>query len=289
MTSFAVIGATGQLGRPTLSALTTAGVPGADVVAIGRNTAALEEIRGLGFRATAADMNDPASIESSLSGVSELLLISGSEVGKRLDQHKATIDAAVRAGVRRIVYTSVLNAADPGVLIAAEHIATEDHLKSSGLAFTILRNAWYTENHQQDFAAAVATGKIVSNLGDGRIATATRQDLAEAAAVTLAEIDKHDNTIYELSGDTAWNYAEFAAAAGEALGREIEYIAVDDDTYAQQLQSAGIDEQTAGFLVALNANLRAGALSLTTGDLRTLIGHPTTTLVDAVRQWSIDA
>lgn len=287
--TFAVIGATGQLGRPTLSALTTRGVPASDVVAIGRNTAVLDEIRGLGFRATTADMNDPASIEKGLSGVSELLLISGSEVGKRLDQHKATIDAAGRAGVRRIVYTSVLNAADPGLLIATDHIATEDHLKSSGLAFTILRNAWYTENHQQDFAAAVATGKIVSNLGDGRIATATRQDLAEAAAVTLAEIDKHDNTIFELSGDTAWNYGEFAAAAGEALGREIEYIAVDDETYAEQLQSAGLDEQTAGFLVALNANLRAGALGRTTGDLRTLIGHPTTTLVDALRQWSIDA
>lgn len=287
--TFAVIGATGQLGRPTLSALTNRGVPASEVVAIGRNTAVLDEIRGLGFRAKTADMNDPASIEKSLSGVSELLLISGSEVGKRLDQHKATIDAAGRAGVRRIVYTSVLNAADPGLLIAADHIATEDHLKSSGLAFTILRNAWYTENHQQDFAAAVATGKIVSNLGDGLIATATRQDLAEAAAVTLAEIDKHDNTIFELSGDTAWNYGEFAAAAGEALGREIEYIAVDDETYAQQLQSAGLDEQTAGFLVALNANLRAGALGLTTGDLRTLIGHPTTTLVDALRQWSIDA
>ncbi|MFF0499979.1 SDR family oxidoreductase [Nocardia aobensis] len=287
--TFAVIGATGQLGRLTLSALTTRGVPASDVVAIGRNPAALEDIRELGFRATTADMNDPSSIESSLSGVSELLLISGSEVGKRLDQHQATIDAAARAGLRRIVYTSVLNAADPGVLIAAEHIATEDHLKASGPAFTILRNAWYTENHQQDFAAAAATGKIVSNLGEGRIATATRRDLAEAAAVTLAETEKHENTIYELSGDTAWNYSEFAAAAGEVLGREIEYVPVDDETYAQQVQSAGIDAQTAGFLVALNANLREGALSLTTSDLRTLIGHPTTTLVDTLRQWSIDA
>ncbi|WP_063043350.1 NAD(P)H-binding protein [Nocardia pseudovaccinii] len=284
--TFAVIGATGQLGRDTLDALVARGVLASDVIAIGRNATALHEIREQGFQAVAADMNAQQSIESALSGVSELLLISGSEVGRRLEQHKSTIDAATRAGVRRVAYTSVLNAAAPGLLIAAEHKATEEYLVASGLAYTMLRNAWYTENHQQDFTAAATTGKIVSNLGDGRIATATRGDLAEAAAVVLAEKDKHDGTIYELSGDSAWNYHEFAASAAEVLGHDVEYIAVEDETYAQQLQSGGMPADTAGFLVALNANLRAGLLGTTTSDLATLIEHPTTPLPAIFRQWN---
>ena len=282
----AVLGATGHLGRLTVDHLVARGVAPVDVLAIGRNTSVLDELGRAGFGTAVASMNDPAAVESALRGVSDLLLISGNEFGRRVAQHTDTIDAAQRAGVSRIIYTSVLNADAPGLPIASEHIATETYLRASGLNHTILRNAWYTENHRQDFDSGRATGAIISNLGAAPFATATRADLAEAAAITLAETTAHSSATYELSGDTAWTYYDLAREASAALGTTVTYQAVDDAAYAAQLAAHGLDEVTVGFQLAVNANLVDGLLGITTTDLARLLGRPTTPLRAAVASWA---
>ncbi len=200
-----------------------------------------------------------------------------SEPGKRVPQHTAVVELAQRSGVARIVYTSAPAADDTTLVLAPEHAATEQVIRASGLPFTFLRNGWYTENYAATVDQARATGVVANSAGDGRIASAPRADFAEAAAVALAT-DGHDNAVYELSGDVAWDFDEFAATLTEVLGREVSYQRLTPEEHRQALLGAGLDEGTAGFVVALDQNAAEGVLGVTTGELAKLIGRPTVPL-----------
>lgn len=283
--TFAVVGATGQLGQLTLRALMARGTDPDDVIAIGRNQETLSAIQQEGFRTVAADMNNPKAVEEAIQGVSDLLLISGNEVGRRVQQHSDTIDAAKRAGIRRVVYTSVLAADNAKLMLAPDHRETELYLIDSGLNYTILRNGWYTDNHVPDFDAARVAGVVVNNVAGGRIASATRSDLAEAAAVVLDGSDHHDGQIYELSGDEAWTFDDFVKTASALLGREIQYRQISDEEFIEFLRSNGADTGFANYMAELNKNLRDGLFDLPSADLSTVIGRPTTSLADAMSAW----
>jgi NAD(P)H dehydrogenase (quinone) len=283
--TIAVFGATGQLGRLTLQALLDRGVPADQIRALGRDQARLDELAAHGFTTYAIDLNDPATLEVPLKGVDDVLLISGSEVGRRVPQHKAAIEAAAAAGVRRVVYTSAPKATTTALVLAPEHKATEELLAESGLATTILRNGWYTENYSQDFAQARATGTIANSVGPGRIAGAARADYAEAAALVLTT-DGHDGAVYELSGDVAWSFDDFAQAASRVLGTEVTYQEITPEQQRESLIAAGVPAEFIETLIALDANAREGLLAETTGDLSRLIDRPTTPLEDTLRTWA---
>jgi NAD(P)H dehydrogenase (quinone) len=146
---------------------------------------------------------------------------------------------------------------------------------------TILRNNWYTENYAGTVDTAEATGEIVGSAGAGRVASASRRDYAEAAAVVLTT-PGHEGAVYELSGDASWTFHDLAEAAGSLVGREVRYRDVTPDEHAAILTAAGLDEGTTGFLVALDGNIREGALADTTTTLSDLIGRPTTPLTDGL-------
>ncbi len=280
--SIVVTGATGKLGRGTVEALLARGVPAGQIVAAGRDADRLAELAGQGVRTARIDYNDPTTLKEAFSGADALLLVSGSEVGQRIEQHRNAVDAATAAGVGRIVYTSAPKATTTALVLAPEHKATEEIIAASGLPSTILRNGWYHENQLPALEQARSTGEIVASVGDGRTASASRQDFAEAAAVVLTE-NGHLGKVYELSGDTAWDYTELAATFGDILGRPVVYRSVSPAEHLQILLSAGLDEGTAGFLVALDGNTRDGLLAETTGELRALIGRPTTPLAQGLR------
>jgi NAD(P)H dehydrogenase (quinone) len=143
--------------------------------------------------------------------------------------------------------------------------------------FTILRNGWYTENYVGQIEQAKATGVITASVGDGRVASASRADYADAAAVVLTT-PGHIGATYELSGDVAWNFDELAAAASAVTGVPITFARVSPEEQAAMLAGFGLDEGTVGFVVALDGNTRDGLLSATSGDLARLIGRPTTPL-----------
>ena len=182
----------------------------------------------------------------------------------------------------KFVYTSAPKATTSDLVLAPEHKATEELIAASDLPSVILRNNWYTENYAADVARAAETGVLASGAGDGRVASASRKDFAEAAAVVLLE-DGHIGQVYELGGDVAWNYTELAGAIAEVTGREVEYQPLTADEQLAGLQAAGLDEGTAGFVVALDSGIAAGALADTDGTLARLIGRPTTPLVDGIR------
>ncbi|WP_087508817.1 SDR family oxidoreductase [Cellulomonas iranensis] len=278
--SVVVTGATGHLGRLAVEGLLAAGVT--DVVAGARGTDRVADLVARGARAAEVDYDRPETLAAAFAGADTVVLVSGSEVGRRVPQHQAVADAAVAAGVRRVVYTSAPHADATELVLAPEHKATEELLAASGLVTTILRNNWYTENYVQSLQQAAATGEIVGSVGQGRVASASRQDFADAI-VAVVTGEGHDGQVYELAGDVAWTHDELAAAASQVLGRDVVYRDVTPDEQRAGLLAAGLDEGTAGFVVALDQNIKAGTLADTDGALRRLIGRPTTPLVDGLR------
>lgn len=277
-----VTGATGHLGRLVVESLLQRGVPAADIRALGRSAERLAPLADLGVQTATIDFENPDTLAPAFSGADALLLVSGSEVGQRVQQHANAIDAAVAAGVGRIVYTSAPHADDTDLVLAPEHTATEKLLAESGLPVTILRNNWYSENYVGQLDTAEATGEIVSSAGDGRVASASRADYADAAAVVLST-PGHEGAVYELSGDVAWSFAELADAVSEIIGRPVVYRAVSPEEHTSVLTGAGLDDGTAGFVVALDGNIRDGALADATTTLSDLIGRPTTPVADTLR------
>ncbi|QYF73509.1 SDR family oxidoreductase [Cryobacterium sp. PAMC25264] len=280
--SIVVTGATGQLGRLIVAHLLNRGVAPAEITAVGRNTVRLAELAASGVGTAVIDYTDPASLEAAFAGADALMLVSGSEVGQRVAQHTNAITAAVAAGVGRIVYTSAPKADTSALILAPEHKATEEALHASGLPVTILRNGWYTENYASAVQQARENGVYLTSAGEGRVASASRTDYAEAAAVVLTT-PGHENVTYELAGDVAWTGTDMAAALTEVVGSPVVFSSVTPEEHSAILTGAGLDGGTVGFVVALDANTRDGLLAGGTNDLATLIGRPTTPLIDGLR------
>ena len=278
--TIAITGATGQLGRLVVADLLGRGVPADQIVAVVRNP---DKAADLGVEVRTASYTDAEAVQAALVGVDRLLLISGSENGRRVEQHRTVIEAATSAGVAHLVYTSAPRATDTTLILAPEHAATEQLLAESGLATTVLRNNWYNENYLGLLATAEQTGSVTSAAGDGRVASATRADFAAAAAVVLTS-DGHAAKTYELGGDTAWTFAEFTEMVAHVLDREISYQAVSADELDAELTAAGMDAGTRGFLLGLDQNIAEGTLAEVTGELSSLIGRPTTTIRDTLEQ-----
>ncbi|MET4639982.1 SDR family oxidoreductase [Mycetocola sp. 2940] len=276
-----VTGATGSLGRLIVEHLLTRGTAPDQIVAAGRNTAKLAELDALGVHTAVIDYADRPSLDVAFAGADTLMLVSGSEVGRRVEQHSNAINAAKAAGITRIVYTSTSQADTSALILAPEHKATEELLQASGIPFTLLRNGWYTENYEGTIPQVRATGVYLASAGDGRIASASRTDYAEAAAIVLTA-DGHEGAVYELSGDVAWDGHDLATALSDVVGRDVTFSSVSPEEHTVALTGAGLDAGTAGFLVALDANTRDGLLAATTGDLARLLGRPTTPLRDGL-------
>lgn len=277
--TLALTGATGQLGRLVVADLLQRGVPSGEIIAVVRSTAKAAD---LGVPVRQAAYEDPEALTEALAGVDRLLLISGSEPGRRIDQHGNVIAAAKTAGVSSIAYTSAPRADTTSLVLAPEHRATEEILRRSGVAWTLLRNNWYSENYLPTVDLVRQSGKLLAAAGSGRVASASRADFAAAAAVVLTT-DGHEGATYELGGDTAWDFDELAAVIGRVLDQPITYAPVTPEERDAQLAAAGVDEDTRGLMIALDANIAEGTLAEVTGELSRLIGRPTTPLEDTLR------
>ena len=277
-----VTAANGHLGRLVVDALLARGADPAEVVAGARDTSKLSDLAARGIRTVELDYDRPESIATALAGVDRVLLISGTEFGRRVAQHGNVIAAAKAAGVAQLVYTSAPKATTTELVLAPEHRGTEEAIAASGVPAVILRNNWYTENYAADVAHAAASGVIAAAAGSGRVASASRVDFAEAAAVVLLE-DGHVGSVYELGGDVAWSFAELAAAASEVLGRDVTYVSQTIAERVASLVGVGLDEGTAGFVAGIDEGIARGVLAETDGTLSRLIGRPTTPLVDGLR------
>ncbi|WP_312715680.1 SDR family oxidoreductase [Corynebacterium flavescens] len=276
-----VTGASGHLGSLTVHALIERGLEPARIIAAGRNTEHLRPLAQLGVNTVRMDYDDPATVASAMEGAGTVILVSGSEIGKRIKQHQTVIDAAAEAGISKLVYTSVTQADTTSNPVAPEHKATEAALKASAVPFVIARNNWYTENYLPDVATARTTGTVLANAGLGKVASASRADYAAGlAAIALGE-GFLGHTL-ELGGDEPWDYKELASAISTVIGREVEYRPVSTAELISALGEAGIDEALIGFSTALGEAIRAGDLAFSDGTLSRLIGRATTPLVEGL-------
>jgi NAD(P)H dehydrogenase (quinone) len=276
-----VTGATGQLGRLTIQALLRS-VPANQIVAAVRTPAKAQDLAALGVVVREADYTLPATLDSAFAGADKLLLISSSEVGQRAAQHRAVIDAARRAGVKLIAYTSVLNAGDSLLGLAAEHRETEAMLATSGLPFVLLRNGWYTENYTASVPTALAHGALIGSAGNGHIASAARADYAEAAAAVLTR-DGQAGKVYELAGDDAYTLAELAAEVASQSGKPVLYKDMPEADYKAALLGFGLPDFVAALLSDSDAAASKGALFDDRRQLNALIGRPTTPMAATVK------
>jgi len=204
----ALTGATGQLGRLVLNHLLPT-VPATSVVAVVRSVAKATDLAARGVIVRKADYGDGTALTQAFAGVEKLLLISSSEIGQRTAQHRNVIEAAKRAYVKLIVYTSLLHADTSPLNLAPEYVETEAMIKASGIPFIILRNGWYTENYTASVPSAVANGAFVGSASNGQIASAARADYAAAAVAALTGRAIIGKT-YELAGDTAYTLSDLA-------------------------------------------------------------------------------
>ncbi len=274
----AVTGATGQLGNLVVEQLKKR-VASENIVALVRTP---EKAEALGVEARVFDYEKPEGLAEALKGIDSLLLISGNELGKRASQHANVIEAAKKAGVSWIVYTSLLNADKSSLNLAGEHLATEKALKESGIDYTILRNGWYTENYTASIEGALGAGAFIGSAGEGKISSATRADYAEAAAVVLSG-EGHKGKVYELSGDSAYTLSDLAAEITKQSGKDIPYNNLPEGEYAAILKTFGLPDAFAEAIASWDTGASQGDLYDEGSSLSELIGRPTTPLAEAVK------
>ncbi len=277
--SIGITGATGHLGRLVVNKLKEK-IAGTEIITLSRTPSKAAD---LGVEAREADYNKPETLDKALAGIDTLLLISASEMGKRKAQHHNVIEAAKKAGVKRIAYTSILHADTSPIDLAEEHIATEQEIKASGIPFTFLRNGWYFENYTASIKSALERGVILGSAGDGKFSFATRADYADAAVAVLTG-KGHEGKTYELAGDNPYTLSDLAAEISRQSGKNVVYKNVSESEYAAVLKDAGLPEAVAKSIASWDTGASKGALFNDSKQLSTLIGHPTTTLSAAVAE-----
>ena len=277
----AITGATGQLGQHVIETLLKT-VPASHIVAIVRNPAKATALSQQGITVRQADYSDEAAFTTALQGIDKLLLISSSEVGQRAPQHRNVINAAKAAHVKFIAYTSLLHADTSPLGLADEHVATEQMLAESGIAYALLRNGWYTENYLASAPAALEHGVFIGAADEGKIASATRADYAAAAARVISE-DGHSGKTYELAGDAGWTLSQLAAELAKQSGKKVVYQNLSEADFAAALKGVGLPAGLADMLADSDTGASKGGLFDDSHTLSKLIGRPTTSLADSVK------
>ena len=272
--SIVVTGASGQLARLVAESLLERVEP-SELILVTRTPDALGELAERGASVRHGDFAQPESLQEAFAGGQRMLLISAAIIGERVPQHYAAIDAAVAAGVRFAAYTSIVNPADtnPGAA-AADHRATEEYLRVSGLEWTLLRNSIYSEMQAAPAAGALATGQLMTNHGDGRTAYVSRADCAAAAAAVLTG-EGHEGKAYDITGPESLSAHDLAALYAEIGGKPVEVVPVDDDTWvAAMVELAGLPDQLARLLSTFGTAARQWYAAPVSDAVEKLTGRP---------------
>jgi NAD(P)H dehydrogenase (quinone) len=280
--SVVVTGASGHLGRLVAEELLDR-IPPSEIVLVTRHPEAIADLGERGAAVRHGDFDDPDTLVGAFEGGESMLLISTLAVGRRVPQHRAAIEAAQAAGIRRLVYTSFPKpvADHPVGPIATEHGETEAILQQSGLEWTVLRNATYAELQVPPGALAVAGGKLYTNAGDGRLVSVSRRDCARAAAAVMTT-DGHAGKTYDVTGDEALSQAELVGLLSEVSGRTVELVPVGDRMLSWGLARTGAPKPVARAIVAFGKGVREGYYDVVDPAVTKLTGVPPRSLRDVL-------
>jgi NAD(P)H dehydrogenase (quinone) len=271
-----VTGASGQLGSRVVELLLEKNATG--VIAATRAPEKLLPLARRGALVRKADFDDPASLETAFQGVDRLLLISTDAIGRRVGQHKNAIDAAKKAKVKHIVYTSLINPENSPAIFAPEHVVTEKMLRDSGIGHTILRNNIYTDMLLMKLPQAISSGTLAALAGGGGVGYVTREDCARAAAAALAASGP-DSRTYEITGPDVISYERLAHIASEIWGKTVAYTAIAPAALRQALPSLHAE-----LLVSLEYTIAQGRLAVVTQDVKKLTGRAPQTVAEFLAQ-----
>jgi NAD(P)H dehydrogenase (quinone) len=277
-----VSGASGQLGR-LISEQLLGHLSPADLILVSRTPDALGEFGALGSAVRYGSYDDPSSLISAFAEGDRLLLISTMDVGRRVQQHQAALNAASQAGIKHVVYTSCTNPVPghPLGLAVDEHRETEELLRSAGLAWTVLRNAAYAELQVPLGAVAITYGKLVTNAGDGRVAPISRSDCASAAVAVLSG-QGHEGRTYEITGAEALTQAEIARLLSDVTGRPVKVVPTGDRRLSWGLARLGTPKPVARTIVDLGIATREGYYDVVDPAYEMLTGRPARTLEEVL-------
>lgn len=280
--SLVITGAGGSLGRRTAQLLLDQVDP-RQVVLVSRRPQELADLTDRGAIARHGDFDDPTSLADAFAGGERLLLISTDAVGRRVPQHGNAIDAARSAGVRAVAYTSLPNptAANPAA-VAAEHRETEALLIASGLEWTLLRNALYSEFRIPEAQAALASGTFRHNQGGGRTAYVSREDCAAVAAAWLAGGDEHAGRSYDVTGSELLGADDLARIYATAGAGAVSAQDLDDEAFVAGLRAAGLPHEVADLLASFGAAIRGGHLDQLSTLVQDLTGRPPRTVAEVL-------
>lgn len=276
MTALALTGSTGRLGGRIASRLAAAGATQRLLV---RDPVRAPQLPG--SEVAIAELADTEDVRRALEGVETLLMVSGSETEDRVSRHRAFIDAAAAAGVGHLVYTSFVGASpDATFTLVSDHWATEEHLKASGLRYTVLRDSLYS-----DFLPFMVgeDDALRGPAGDGRVAAVTQDDIADAATAVLLSPAAHADRTYDLTGPQAFTLGEAAEMLTIGLGREIRYVPETlEEAYDSRQVYGAPDWQVEAWVTTYTA-IAAGELAQVSGDVELLTGHPAMSLADLLQ------
>ena len=280
MTTIALTGAAGQLGRLVAEQLLDQSDP-ADIVLITRRPEAVADLVARGASVRAADFDSPDTLVPAFTGVDRLLVISADTVGDRLEGQLAAVAAAKEAGVGHVFYTSVTEpTADNPAGVVPDHRATEEALAASGLRWTSLRNNLYAEFQLPTLQQAAASGQLVTNAGAGLTAYVTRTDCASAAAAAL--LLPEPAQIYDITGPDGVSTEDLAALAGTLGDKPVEVVDVTDEEFVAGLVAAGLPEPVGQLFASFGAATREGLMGRTSTAVADLTGRQPTSLAALV-------
>jgi len=273
-TSLLVTGGSGQLGWRVLELLLEARV--GRLIATTRTPEKLADLASRGVTVRKADFDDAASLPHAFAGADRLLLISSDAVekpGRRIAQHRAAVQAAIEAGVKHVIYTSLTHP-EPGspVTFAGDHYGTEQALAASPLGWTILRNNVYTDFLMRALPQAAATGKLVAAAGQGGAGYVTREDCARAAAAALSSTGL-DRKILDITGPAVVTHVELAKMASDLTGRPVTYVPIEPEELRKSLTTAGVPEVFANIVVSFDVARAKGTLAVVSNAVAELTGR----------------
>lgn len=280
-----ITGASGHLGRRAAELAIEACAP-ERLILVTRRPERLADLAARGAEVRAGDFSNPASLARALEGAERMLLVSATDLERRIEQHGNAVRAAADTGVRHVVYTSGLAPEPPNpAAVAPSHYATERALEHSGLGWTVLRNSLYAEYQAPEAQRAIETGKLVHNRGEGRVAYVSREDCARAAAAVLVA-GGHDGAVYDITGAETYDALDLAALYGQLAGREIKTVSISDEALVTSLvgqaEGNGHLRYGAELVASFGRSIREGYMASCSDAVATLTGRPPRPLRDVL-------
>ncbi|TGK56105.1 SDR family oxidoreductase [Leptospira wolffii] len=265
-----VTGASGQLGRLVLEELLKKGHK--NIIATTRKPESLDDFSKRGVIVRSASFGDPKGLAKAFEGADRVLLISTDNIGNRIQEHGNAVDAAVQAGVKRILYTSMIDPDHAPVTFAFEHAGTEEKIRKSGLHYTILRNGLYSDYLIPKLQHAAASGTLAGSGGEGACSYVTRLDCAKAAASALVA-PSSGNLVLDITGPKAWTYSELAKLTGELTHKNVSYLDLPAEELSKGLVGVGIPKPMADALASFDISIREGYMKGVSTSVKDLTGE----------------